>query len=143
MKTDAFYFNYFLSNDIVPIIISKFQDESKLKTKFEAASIMASIVMNGTIEQQILSVQSDFIHYFLETASIDIEKFVATAIPPLMKLLELGTTNPEFTYIWGLFDEEDGFQIITDLSYSADDTIAHNIISVIDDIIRMRESLEQ
>lgn len=143
MQIDPSFFNYFLSNDIVPIVLSKLDNDFKLETKYAAASILSLIVMNGTIEQQLSSAQSGFIHYLLEIISIDIEKFVFTAIPPLMTLLEKSTIDPQFSFVWELFDEEEGFQIISELKQSVKEEIQKNADSIIDCICRMRDSLNQ
>lgn len=143
MQSDSSFFNFFLSNDIVPIVLSKLDNDFKLETKYVAASILSLIVMNGTIEQQLMSARSGFIHYLLGIISIDIEKFVSTAIPPLMTLLEKSTIDPQFSFVWELFDEEEGFQIISELKQSVNEEIQKNADSIIDCISRMRNSLNQ
>lgn len=143
MANNFNHFSLFLSLNIVPIAIDKISHVSKLCVKYEAVSIMALVVMKGNMDQHILCIKSGFIHYFLELASIDSEKFINLVIPPLLTLLDIGTKNPQLSFVWQMFDENDGFSIISNLSNSTDSNIAHNANSLETFIINMRNSLNK
>lgn len=143
MKSDNYFFNFFISNDIIPIVLSKLDGDFKIKTKYAAALILTLIVMNGSIEQQLLCAQSNFIHYLLDIISFNTESFASIAFPPLMTLLEKGATDPQFSFVWESFEEEEGFDIIYELKESSDKGILENIDPFIEQINRMKDSLDQ
>ena len=97
--------------------------------------------MKGNLDLRILCIKSNFIHYFLEMASVDIEKYIDTSIPPLLTLLELGTLNPKFSYVWQMFDESDGYSVINDLKASTIPSVSQKIFYLETTIDNMRNSL--
>ncbi|OHT08270.1 hypothetical protein TRFO_04867 [Tritrichomonas foetus] len=136
------YYALFIEKGIMQIVVNKIESDCAMKTKFEAVSVMANLVNKGNEAARIQCIQSGFIHCFLDILSVDIKKFINTAMNPLYILLELASSNTDWYSAWQEFEEYDGFTIINELTENSDELISSKAIVFYNSLCFLRRNIE-
>ena len=109
--------------------------EGKLKTKYEALSVMSLMVMGGSVdERRVMVTPAEFITAFTTMLQISDAKFIKVIADPLCALLSLNLPDG-----WRQFEEASGMEIIDELISAEDQSVSEHATALKRTITSLRK----